>query len=147
MWTVVEVHSTAKHANLGHVKHNELGPRKARLASVFQARLGAPLMQALQRLLAVLLSSAGGQDLVLHNPVAMGALLKALDPEADPYGPVFASDSQPQRSGLLHPFLAILLLRPCQYPMRHSTAKFLAGAVSVDAYTFVRISAFAFACL
>ncbi len=58
-------------------------------------------MQALQRLLAVLLSSAGGQDLVLHNPVAMGALLKALDPEADPYGPVFATEAQPQRSAPL----------------------------------------------
>ena len=45
-------------------------------------------MQALQRLLAVLLSSAGGLQLLLHNPVAMGALLKALDPEADPYGAV-----------------------------------------------------------
>lgn len=68
---------------------------------IVQTRLGAPLLQALQRLLAVLLSSAGGQDLVLHNPVAMGALLKALDPEADPYGPVFASVSQPARSALL----------------------------------------------
>ncbi len=67
---------------------------------IVQTRLGAPLLQALQRLLAVLLSSAGGQDLVLHNPVAMGALLKALDPEADPYGPVFASLSQPARSAL-----------------------------------------------
>lgn len=65
-----------------------------------QARLGAPLMNALQRLLAVLLSSAGGLDLLLHNAVAMGALLKALDPKADPYGPVFASDSQPSRQAL-----------------------------------------------
>ena len=71
---------------------------------ITQTRLGAPLLQALQRLLAVLLSSAGGQDLVLHNPVAMGALLKALDPEADPYGPVFASVSQPARSALFQPF-------------------------------------------
>lgn len=66
-------------------------------------------MQALQRLLAVLLSSAGGQDLVLHNPVAMGALLKALDPEADPYGPVFASDSHPQRSGLTRLCFSMML--------------------------------------
>jgi hypothetical protein len=57
-------------------------------------------MNALQRLLAVLLSSAGGLDLLLHNAVAMGALLKALDPKADPYGPVFASDSQPSRQAL-----------------------------------------------
>lgn len=63
-----------------------------------QARLGAPVMQALQRLLAVLLSSAGGLQLLLHNPVAMGALLKALDPEADPYGAVFPSETQPARS-------------------------------------------------
>lgn len=55
-------------------------------------------MQALQRLLAVLLSSAGGLQLLLHNPVAMGALLKALDPEADPYGAVFPSETQPTRS-------------------------------------------------
>ncbi len=57
-------------------------------------------MGALQRLLAVLLSCAGGLDLLLHNTVAMGALLKALDPDADPYGPVFASDSQPNRQVL-----------------------------------------------
>ena len=68
-------------------------------------------MQALQRLLAVLLSSAGGQELVLHNPVAMGALLKALDPEADPYGPVFASELQPTRSGFLRLCLVSLIYR------------------------------------
>ena len=67
-----------------------------------QARLGAPLMQALQRLLAVLLSSAGGLQLLLHAPVAMGALLKALDPEADPYGAVFPSETQPARSANPH---------------------------------------------
>ena len=55
-------------------------------------------MQALQRLLAVLLSSAGGLQLLLHNPVAMGALLKALDAEADPYGAIFPSETQPTRS-------------------------------------------------
>ena len=84
-----------------------------------QTRLGAPLMQALQRLLAVLLSSAGGQELVFHNPVAMGALLKALDPEADPYGPVFASESQPTRSDLLQLCLMRLV---SEHDDSHTTA-------------------------
>lgn len=83
-----------------HLGCNTILASTLKMPCIAQARLGAPLMQALQRLLAVLLSSAGGTDLLLHNPVAMGALLKALNSEADPCGPVFASESQPVRSAV-----------------------------------------------
>ncbi len=62
-----------------------------------QAHLSKPLLQAVRRLLAVLLSCAGGLDLLLRNPIPTGALLKALDPASDPYGPPLPQDQEPAR--------------------------------------------------
>lgn len=62
-----------------------------------QAHLSRPLLQALRRLLPVLLSCAGGLDLLLRDTIAVGALLKALDPVNDPYGPPLPMDQEPAR--------------------------------------------------
>jgi hypothetical protein len=62
-----------------------------------QTHLSAPLLVALRRLFVVLLSCSGGLELLLRNPVSVGALLKALDPASDPYGPPFPSDEEPAR--------------------------------------------------
>ncbi len=62
-----------------------------------QAHLSRPLLAAVRRLLAVLLSCAGGLDLLLGNAVSVGALLKALDPANNPYGPPLPLDKEPLR--------------------------------------------------
>lgn len=66
-------------------------------AAAIITHLSAPLLAAVRRLLAVLLSCADGLELLLRNPIAMGALLKALDPASDPYGPPFPPDEEPPR--------------------------------------------------
>jgi hypothetical protein len=62
-----------------------------------QAHLSGPLLEAARRLLAVLLSCAAGLDLLLRNTIAMGALLKALDPASDPCGAPLPEDDLPAR--------------------------------------------------
>jgi hypothetical protein len=66
-----------------------------------QAHLAGPLLEAARRLLGVLLSCAPGLDLLLRSTVAMGGLLKALDPPADPCGPPLPPGEPPLRSALL----------------------------------------------
>lgn len=45
----------------------------------------------------MLLSCAGGVDLLLRDTIPVGALLKALDPANDPYGPPLPTDQEPAR--------------------------------------------------
>ncbi|CAL8468510.1 g8050 [Coccomyxa elongata] len=70
--------------------------------ALIMAHLSRPLLQALRRLLAVLLSCAGGLDLLLRDTIPVGALLKALDPANDPYGPPLPMDQEPARGSSEH---------------------------------------------
>lgn len=75
-----------------------------------QAHLSKPLLQAVRQLLAVLLSCAGGLDLLLRSPIPTGALLKALDPANDPYGPPLPQNQEPARWGRSFMLLPVELI-------------------------------------
>ena len=65
--------------------------------AVLQAVLSAPLLAAVQQLLAVLLSDGVGLALLSHNGPVVAALLAALDPAAAGEGGFALNDNPAQR--------------------------------------------------